>query len=183
MIKGRNTICCVLGLLASPLVAGSAFGEGEGPAVPAVRLERLFQLPPQAAPRELDALPGGASREEWEERFRLAHGELDAATAALRDAQQELEELASEGGSWQLAVPGAGAGAENSPLSFRLRQEIRGHRESQAEAEAKLTDLRVKASLAGVPQAWQGDQSLPSQDRLERRKQNAGSANNAVDAK
>ena len=52
-----------------------------------------------------------------------------------------------------------------------------------AEAEAKLTDLRVEASLAGVPREWQGDQSPSSHDRLEGRKKKAGSANSAVDAK
>ena len=183
VIQRRKAVCWVLGLWVVPIPVGPALGEGEAASVPAVRLERLYQLPQQLAPRATQAWPGGADREEWEQRFRLAHRELDEATAAIGAAQKELEGMASGGGSWQLAAPGAGAGAENSPLSFRLRQELRRQRENQAKARAKLTDLRVEASLAGVPQEWQDAQSASNQDRLGRKKQNAGSAKSAVDAK
>ena len=183
VMKSRNAVYCVLSLLVGSAVAGSALAEGEDSAVPAVSLERLFQLPPQAPPPAAEGRRGAADREEWEERFRLAHDEVDAVDAALRAAQEEVESLAAGSAAWQLAAPGAGVGSENSPLSFRLRQEIRRQRENLANAQLKLTDLRVQASLAGVPQEWQGDHSPSSQDRLEGRKKKAGSANSAVDAK
>ncbi|NRA06801.1 MAG: hypothetical protein HRU02_01495 [Myxococcales bacterium] len=183
MTKPRNAVCCVLALLVGPAIAGSALAQGDARSVPAVSLERLFQLPPQEPPQAAEGRPGAASREEWEERFRLAHDEVDAVDAALRAAQEEVESLAAGSAAWQLAAPGAGAGSENSPLSFRLRQEIRRQRDNLAKAQSKLTDLRVEASLAGVPREWQGDQSPSSHDRLEGRKKKAGSANSAVDAK
>jgi len=173
----------VLVVLVGLAAAGPGAAEAEASAVPAVSLERLFQLPPQAAPKAAERLQRGVDREEWEERFRAAHGEVGSADAALRAAQEELESLAAGSAAWQLAAPGASAGSENSPLSFRLRQEIRRQRENLAKAQSKLTDLRVEASLAGVPQEWQGDQSPSSQDRLKGRKKKAGSANSAVDAK
>ncbi|MFP8877469.1 MAG: hypothetical protein VCB99_11315, partial [Myxococcota bacterium] len=181
--KPRNPVCCALLLAVALAVAGSASAEGEGSSVPAVSLERLFQLPPQAAPKAAEGRQRGADREEWEERFRSAHGEVDAADAELRAVQEELESLAAGSAAWQLAAPGASAGSKNSPLSFRLRQEIRRQRENLAKVHVKLTELRVEASLAGVPQEWQGDQSPSSQDRLKGRKKKAGSANSAVDAK
>ena len=179
----RKAVFCALGLVSGALGANSALGEGEADPLPAVRLEQLYQLPNSVPAPASAEWPGGASREEWEERFRLAYAEVGAIDLALRAAQKELEGMAAGGESWQLAAPGGAAGAENSPLSFRLRQEIRRQRESRVAAQAKLTELRVEASLAGVPQEWQDTQSPSSQDRLGRRKQNAGSAKSAVDAK
>ena len=54
-----------------------------------------------------------------------------------------------------MAAPGAGANAENSPLSYKLRQDIRRQREDVEQAERALTELRVEANLAGVPEDWQ----------------------------
>ena len=166
----KRGICGAFGLWLGATAPGPALGEGEPDGLPPVRLERLYQLPSQTIPRAPQNSPAALDREEWVERFRLAHSELDLATLELRAAQEELEGMAAVGESWQLAAPGASAGAENSPVSYRLRQEIRRHRESQRAARAKLTELRVEASLAGVPPEWQEPQGASSQDRLDGKK-------------
>lgn len=56
--------------------------------------------------------------------------------------------------AWQMSAPGAPAGSETSPMSFRLRQELRRQRDELASAERRLTELEVEANLAGVPEEW-----------------------------
>ena len=54
-----------------------------------------------------------------------------------------------------MAAPGMPQGAsENSPLSYRLLHEIRRQREEVARFERRLRDLKIEASLAGVPDEW-----------------------------
>jgi hypothetical protein len=143
-----------LWLAAGPGCADEA--QGETPPAP-VPLDALFRLPP-AAPQTTpsDGRIGGATREVWEERFRAARSDVEDHSAALKRAQAELGEMASGADSWQIAAPGAPAGAENSPLSYKLRQEIRRQREELAAAEARLDELRIEANFAGVPEEWQG---------------------------
>jgi len=121
---------------------------------PAVGLDSLLKLPP-AGSVVGEARAGGASRQEWEQRFATARGDVDAAQKALDKAQQELGELAKGTENWQMSAPGAqAANAENSPVSYRLRQEIRKQREELGSAGRRLTDLEVEANLAGVPEEW-----------------------------
>ena len=56
-------------------------------------------------------------------------GELDGAKGQLAKAQAELESIAHKTESWQMAAPGAKATSENSPVSYKLRQDIRQYRE------------------------------------------------------
>ena len=63
--------------------------------------------------------------------------------------------------NWQMAAPGAKAGTETSPMSYRLRQELRRQREELASAERRLTDLEVEANLAGVPEEWTRPETPP----------------------
>jgi hypothetical protein len=124
-------------------------------AVPSpVGLDALLRLPAQRPIPEAEP-KGTVDRKEWQERFTAARGELEAARGALVESQAELEELASDSNAWQMAPPGASANIENSPVSYRLRQEIRRQREEVAQAERALTELRIEANLAGVPEAWQ----------------------------
>ena len=81
-------------------------------------------------------------------------GELDGARNQLAKAQTDLEALANKSESWQMAAPGAQPTAENSPISYKLRQEIRQYREDVGRAERRLRELEVEASLAGVPAEW-----------------------------
>ena len=96
-----------------------------------------------------------ARRKRWEARFADVRGDLDGAKAQLAKAQSDLESLANKSESWQMAAPGAQPTAENSPVSYKLRQDIRKYREDVGRAERRLRELEVEASLAGVPPEWQ----------------------------
>jgi len=137
------------------VLAASGGSSPAGPGVPDVGLDSLLRLPPSSAPAP-QARTGGATRQEWEQRFAAARGDVEAAKQALEKAQNELGEMATSSGAWQMSAPGAAANAntENSPVSYRLRQEIRRQRDELASAERRLTELEVEANLAGVPEDW-----------------------------
>jgi hypothetical protein len=148
-------VVLLLLLVAAPALRGDAqSAEATDAAPPPVALDALLKLPSDAPPLEADA-QSGASRKEWEARFSAARADLEEARAALADSQSELEDLAADSAAWQMAPPGASANAENSPVSFKLRQEIRQRREEVERAEKALTELRIEANLAGVPEDWQ----------------------------
>jgi len=119
---------------------------------PPVAYDALFRLPD-----DQHSKPGeGAAidRKRWEQRFATVRGDLDGARAKLAKAQTDLESLAHKTDNWQMAAPGAQPTNENSPISYKLRQEIREDREEVSRAERRLRDLEVEASLAGVPADW-----------------------------
>jgi hypothetical protein len=128
---------------------------GEGPG-----LDALLQLPSGFKTDQPDAV-AGAGELEWRRRFRKAEDALAEARTSLAATKRELDEAAGGGGSsqWSIAPPGAGTGggetsAANSPLSFKLRQQLRDDRERIEKAEKDLRELRIEADLAGVPQSW-----------------------------
>jgi hypothetical protein len=124
-------------------------------AVPSpVGLDALLRLPEQSPKPETESA-GVGDRKEWEARFAAARTELELAREALAASQAELGELAVDGNAWQMAPPGAGANTENSPVSYKLRQDIRRQRGDVEQAERALTELRIEANLAGVPEDWQ----------------------------
>lgn len=131
----------------------------------AVPLDRLLKLPPA---RPSEASPENADRERWRERFAAQHRDLRLARESLADSQRQLEELAESSDAWQITAPGANPSPENSPLSYKLRQDIRAQREEVDRAERALRDLEVEASLAGVPAEWrrlpQADAAADGQD-------------------
>ncbi|HEY5656867.1 MAG TPA: hypothetical protein VIY27_03670 [Myxococcota bacterium] len=143
------------------LLGAVAQARAEEPSAPAtdavpspVGLDALLRLPSQAPTPEAD--PAQAlTRKDWEARFAAAREDVASARAALAASQAELEKLASGNAAWQMAPPGASANAENSPVSFKLRQDIRRQREDVERAERALTELRIEANLAGVPEDWQ----------------------------
>ena len=138
--------------LAAGLMAGSPAPEAkEAAEPPTVDLDRLLRLPESL---ELDAAErGGATASQWRLRFQAERAKLSAARAALHSAQVELEGLAEESSSWQMAPPGA-KGATQSPVSFRLHQEIRRQNEEIDRSQRRLEELGVEADLAGVPEKW-----------------------------
>ncbi len=144
----------LLQVLVFPVRAEDASQAAADPAPSPVGLDALLRLPAQS-PTPAQGPVGPGDRKEWEARFAAARAELEAARAALSASQAELGELASGGNAWQMAPPGAGANPENSPVSFKLRQDIRRQRDEVAEAERALTELRIEANLAGVPEDWQ----------------------------
>ena len=148
-------------LLAQAIAADEAKAPEPGAAQPAqpaqpappVAYDALFRLPndTNAQPRQGAAV----DRKRWEERFAAVRGDLDGSRAQLAKAQTDLEALAHKSDTWQMAAPGAQPTAENSPVSYKLRQDIRQYREEVGRAERRLRDLEVEASLAGVPAEWQ----------------------------
>lgn len=140
------------GAVADEGAAGPGAAGDAAPPAP-VDLDALFKLPDDADPLRPPSA-GGLTRERWEARFAEAHDAVRAAESALADAQRQIEDLASDSQNWQMAAPGAKPTAENSPLSYKLRQEIRRRREEVDRAKRQLQELNTEASLAGVPEAW-----------------------------
>ena len=85
------------------------------------------------------------------------HGELEGARATLARAQKELSEMASSGQQWQVSAPGV-TEPNDSPVSFRLRGEIRDSKELIAAAEKRLRALEIEANLANVPPEWRREE-------------------------
>jgi hypothetical protein len=145
-------------LTAASLPAAHAQGAGDpepsaaAPPPSTVDLDRLLRLPSSysesSAPRH-----GGSAAEDWLERFREARANLDNSRVALAKAQRELESTASESGQWAVSAPGA-SDPQNSPVSYRLRQEIRTQRENVEKNERSLRTLEVEADLKEVPLDW-----------------------------
>ena len=64
-----------------------------------------------------------------------------------------------------MAPPGSNT-TENSPVSFKLREEIRSGKEQVEEAERKHRELEVEADLADVPQSWREEEpETPATER------------------
>ena len=141
-----------LSALAAGLMAGTPAPEvNEAADPPVVDLDRLLRLPQSL---EVEAVErGGATASQWRLRFQGERAKLSAARSALNSAQVELESLAQESNSWQIAPPGAKQ-ATQSPVSFRLHQEIRRRKEEIALSQRRLGDLGVEADLAEVPEEW-----------------------------
>jgi hypothetical protein len=141
-------------LLGRAIAADEAAAPEPAPAQPAppVAYDALFRLPNDS--RSQPAQGAAVDRKRWEDRFAAVRGDLDGARAQLAKAQADLEALAHKTDSWQMAAPGAQPTAENSPVSYKLRQDIRQYREEVERAERRLRELEVEASLAGVPAEW-----------------------------
>jgi hypothetical protein len=136
--------------------AGSASRGVEGPG-----LDALLHVPSRFLEGESSSV-AGAGESEWRRRFDKAYDDLDEARALLERTKQELDGVAEGGGAsqWSVAAPGGGAPAggagSTSPLSFKLRQELKRNRELVEQAERSLRELRIEADLAGVPSSWRG---------------------------
>lgn len=145
-----------------PVTTNPSGGGGDG-------FEALLKLPDgYLAPNA--SRVAGAGEAEWRRRFERALGNLERAQRALEGTRRSLDEAAESGGAsqWSVAPPGAGnsGGPSNSPLSFKLSQELARNREALDAAEKALRDLRIEADLAGVPAAWRGDAENPLPRRL-----------------
>jgi len=147
-------IAMLVVLLGRAIAADEAAAPEPAPAQPAppVAYDALFRLPNDS--RSQPAQGAAVDRKRWEDRFAAVRGDLDGARAQLAKAQADLEALAHKTDSWQMAAPGAQPTAENSPVSYKLRQDIRQYREEVERAERRLRELEVEASLAGVPAEW-----------------------------
>jgi hypothetical protein len=145
-------------LFAALAVAGPAAAQEAQPdAAPEVPIERLFKLPDSVAAPSSEPRRGGKTRAEWQARFQQAQAELETARKALDDARKELEEVAPDA-AWSVTAPGLPVDPQPSEKSidFRLRQQIRRHREEVERAERRLDELGIEANLAEIPEDWRG---------------------------
>jgi hypothetical protein len=141
---------------AAPSRADDARGEKPAPPdAPAesVELDRLLQLP--SSMTFDDEKRSGASPEAWRERFRRSYREIQAARDRVEATRRALDEAAgtSGGSQWQMGPPGSN-NTEVTPVSFKLREELREGREQLEDAERRHRELVIQADLAGVPEAW-----------------------------
>lgn len=154
----------------APIVIPGVPTEGEQTTRPG-ELDSLLKLPSgyNAAPAA-GRIVAGAGESEWRRRFDRAQDKLDGAVQALEATKRELDEVAGTGGGsqWAVAPPGVSSpgAATNSPLSFKLRQDLLRRREALDEAERGMKELRIEADLAGVPVAWRGDEYKPIPRRI-----------------
>jgi hypothetical protein len=130
-----------------------ATGETEPAADPGpeVGLDKLLRLP-NSFEADIDRR-GGATASEWRLRFDKARGGVDEAKEKLVKAEKELDQISGSSTSWQVSAPGA-SDPQTSPLSLRLRQEVKAHRAEIEQAERELRSLDVAADLAAVPAEW-----------------------------
>ena len=139
-----------LGAAVTAPAAAEEQAAGE-PAPPQIALDDLLSLPTSyQATTERRA---GATEAEWRERFVQARKKLEDAKRSLAETEKELDQVSSESSAWQVSAPG-GNEAQNSPLSLRLRQDVRQYREAIELGVRHLKDLGVQAELASVPQEW-----------------------------
>ncbi len=147
---------------------------GEGPATggtsaetsPKVDLGRLLKLP-DSYQRPAESRRG-MGQSEWTSRFEVVRLEIYSLELSLEKAQAELGELAGESGQWTVAAPGTSPNPENTPLSYKLRQEIRRQREAVERAERRLRALEIEADLSNVPPQWRAPGvGRPPQERTE----------------
>lgn len=130
---------------------GRSTPDGSGPG-----LDELLRLPSDFQTRAPSHAVAGTSEQEWRHRFERAEAAIHEARKKLVETKQELDGLAQNGGAnqWSVAPPGAGAQQSTSPLSFKLREELKRNREALVGAERGLRELKIEADLAGVPAEW-----------------------------
>lgn len=129
-------------------------------------LDALLKLPDAYRAQPAPAV-AGTTEAQWRKRFQQAVGSVTDARASLVATKEALDGAATSGGSsqWAVAPPG-GAGGESgapnsasTPVSFKLRQQLKANRLELDEAEKAFRELSIQADLAGVPEAWRG--SMP----------------------
>jgi hypothetical protein len=123
----------------------------EAETAPAVGLDQLLRLP-NSYEADVDRR-GGATASEWRARFDQTRKDLLAAQKRLVEAESELQEISSTSSGWAVAAPGA-SDPQASPLSLRLREEVRTQRTQIEEAGREIRALDVEADLAAVPPEW-----------------------------
>ena len=155
---------CLLLFLAAPSVplaqttpssGGEAAPEDAAPTPQAkpsapLDLDRLLR-PPGVAPTTPTAEPtlGGRDRAEWRDEFANANAEVADLESKVEVNQQRLR--ANTAGDWNYSPAG---GEASDPEVLKLRAQLRRDRQSLEAARQRLRDLRVEASLAGVPETW-----------------------------
>ena len=128
-------------------------------AVETIPLDQLLRLPAGSGSTTRLDKRGGHTKSEWETRFRAARTAQAEAVAAIARTRAAIEAKVLEdgGGQWRMGAPGLGnleSDATDSPLDYKLTQQLRRNRDDLARAERGLQDLEVEANLASVPDDW-----------------------------
>ena len=141
--------------LGALVAAGLPAAGADEPDPPSVPLDRLLKLPSSAPVQARVEKRGGSTRGQWQARFEKAREERETARLALGEVRAELEKTAG-GEAWKMTAPGLGGAASQSetPLDFKLSQDLKRSREELERTERQLQDLEVEANLAGVPENW-----------------------------
>lgn len=113
-------------------------------------LERLLRPPGITA----DTAPapasyGGRDRAAWRDEFERANVEVTDLEAKVEVTQNRLRKNTQ--GDWNYSPSG---GEASDPEVLKLRAQLRRDRQSLDASRQRLRDLRVEASLAGVPEDW-----------------------------
>ena len=116
-----------------------------------VELERLLRLPESF--RTEAERRGGETAVAWRARFQQARHDLEQARLELARVDKELDSVSDSSSAWQVSAPGSD-NPELSPLSFRLRQQVKDQRREIIASERRLRALEVEADLADVPPGW-----------------------------
>jgi len=122
-------------------------------APPGVGLDRLLQLPSSMSFDNQERSGEGSSV--WRERFSKQLEKVAEARSEVGRIKLALDEAAGggAGSQWQIAPPGSNR-TETTPVSFKLREELRAGREVLEGAEKELRELEIEADLANVPPEW-----------------------------
>jgi hypothetical protein len=127
---------------------------------PRTGIDALLKLPSGYGSSSTAQSVAGADESEWRRRFRESLSAIEKARGGLAKAKAELDGAAENSGGtqWNVAPPGGGGSPTQgtSPLSFKLRQELKTQRRDLDEAERRFRELEIEANLAGVPKAWRG---------------------------
>ena len=152
----------ILCALPAPLWAQSArepageFGPEDGAPAPQKKppepldLNRLLR-PPGVAAATPSAEPsyGGRDRAAWRDVFQRESLEVADLEAKVEVSQNRLRQSVT--GDWNYSPAG---GQATDPEVLKLRAQLRRDRQSLEASRQRLRDLRVEASLAGVPAEW-----------------------------
>jgi len=139
----------------------AASGAEAGSAAPALALDKLLN-PRAGLPRPSDVTrPGGKDRETWERQFAEAKAEVAQLRARVDESQRRMRDAAGE---TNYSYSPAGGGETYDPDVLKTRAQLQRDRQSLKAAERRLRDLKVEASLAGVPSEWQTGEKSPSRE-------------------
>jgi len=150
-IAGAAPAPAIPGTVPAPATQGTA-------AAPAVPLEQLLKVPHTAPAVESATVDrkGGRTRTGWQARYRSAQLRLERAESDLAATRAKLDEVSGGSSQWKMSAPGLGNAEAplDSPLDYKLSQNLKRQREELQGAQRSLQDLDVEANLAGVPQSW-----------------------------
>lgn len=138
---------------------GDAAAGAPAPRKPNLGLDRLLDPRGGAAPSADATRPGGKDRESWQKQFGEATAEVEQLRARVEESQRRMRDAAGDAG---YSYSPAGASETYDPDVLKTRAQLQRDRQSLEAAERRLRDLKVEASLAGVPSEWQRPAEAPS---------------------